>query len=320
MMTRDYVEFAYYIAPDGEEYLLFGGNRALLTMGSLGRPEIDYLTDQGPFQHGVTVRDFRYQPRTVTLRLFAPGCDRWDWHCHVAELLDATRPNRSQTGGVGSRPGKLLIVRPGDYKQLETPARILRGPAGNWDYKSATRLTDMDETLQFLCEDPFWNETAVQTEGVVLSVLDSCLPMCLPACLGNQVINDTFDLTYCGTWQGDVLAITFTGPMVTPLLTNVTAGAQIRLNRDVATGEQVIFTIAPGVVTAVTNHGQNVKGFVDSLSDLTSFHLIPRSDLSPTGVNQFNVLAGGGADGVSGFSISYLVRHESAFAPCVTCP
>lgn len=314
------VEFAYYVAPDGYEYLLFGGNRALLSLGSLGRPEIDYLTDQGPFQHGVTVRDLRYQPRTVTLRLFERGCEREDWHCNLAELLDATRPNRSQNGGVGATAGKLLIVRPGDYKEFETPARIMRGPAGDWNYQVGTRLSDMNEVLQFFCEDPFWNETAVQTENVTLDVFDSCLSMCLPACLGANIINETFDITYCGTWQGDVLTIVFTGPMTAPTLTNIVTGKQIRLNRTITAGEQVTFTITPTVVTVINNFGQNLKGYVSSISDLTTFQLIPRSDLAPDGVNPINVAAADGADGISGFSISYLVRYESAFAPCVACP
>lgn len=318
MKTPDYAEFVYYIAADGEEYLLFGGNRVLLSMSNTGRPEIDYLSDQGPFQHGVTVRDFRYQPRTVTLRLFEAGCERQDWHCHLAELLDTTRPNRSQAGGVGSRPGKLLVVRP-DYKEVETPARIMRGPAGDWNAQGSTRPADVNEVLQFLCETPFWNETAVRTEVSVLDVFDSCLSMCLPACLGGNIINETFDITYCGTWQGDVMTIALTGPLTTPTITNSVTGKQIRFGRAIAAGERVTITIAPGVVTAVNNFGQNVKGFVSNLSDLTTFNLIPASDLAPGGVNRINVSAAGGADGVSGFSITYLVRHESAFAPCVEC-
>ena len=316
MIERNLVEFAYYIAPDGQEYLLFGGNRALLSVANLGRTEIDYLSDRGPFQHGVTVRDSRYQARTVTMRLFERGCDRSAWHCQLAELLDATRPNRSQSGDAG----KLLIVRPGDYKEFETPARITRGPAADWNYQGTTRLTDMNEVLRFFCEDPFWNETAVQTEVVTLDIFDSCLDLCLPSCLGANIINETFALTYCGTWQGDVLTIVFTGPMTAPTLTNLTTGKQIQFNRIIVAGEQVTFTVTPNVVTVVNNFGENLKGYVSNISDLTTFELIPRSDLAPDGVNTINVSAGGGTDETSGFSLSYVVRHESAFAPCVTCP
>lgn len=309
------IEFAYYRSPDGVEYPLFGGQRVLLSWQNVGMPQWNYLTDRGPFQNGSTVRDYRADERVVTLREYERGSCREDWWCAEGELIDALRPNRSST----VQPGKLLFILP-DHAEKETEAYILRGPGGDWDATGSRSPADLRESMQFLCPDPFWNDPDLITVNATLDIDDSCLKFCLPACLGSGIINETFDITYCGTWFGDTMTIEITGPISGPAVTALPANKTIQMLYSVASGEKVTIAITPNVVTLINNFGQRLKGTVANPGDLTEFVLWPRSDLTADGVNQIRVSGSGGVEGVTGFSISYLTRHVALFAPCIDCP
>lgn len=311
---RGLIEFAYYIAPDGFQYPLFGGSRVLLAWQDFGMPPIDYLTERGPFQHGETVRDYRFRSRTVTLSLFEGGRCRQDWYCHEGQLVDALRPNRSST----AQGGKLLVVLP-DYTEREIGARIARGPGGNWNAQGDRLGADLAETMQFFCEDPFWNDVAPNLVEAVIDIDSSCLPVCLPTCLGANIINQTFDVLYCGTWDGDTLTILITGPIQAPIVRNLTTGKQIKLNYTVAVGEAITIDIQPNQVTVQNNYGVNLIGAVNNLSDLVTFGLAARGDLTATGLNRINMIGSGGLAGVTSIAMTYLTRHVSVFDPCLDC-
>jgi hypothetical protein len=308
----DFLELAYYISPDGIEYPVFGGGRAAISVRGIGPSELTWITDKGPFQHGETVRDYRYQAQVVTLDIYERGACRQDWYCAEGELIDITRPNR---GGDASDSGRLLIMRQ-DWQEFEIPARLLRGPLGDWDGQGRTRQSDLRERVQFFCADPFWHNPAPTTQAVELEPADSCLPLCLPLCLGSGNINEDVTILYGGTWFGDTMTLQFIGPWTGPAIRNETAGKEIRLNYGVAAGEVVTVTITPNVVTAVNNFGQKLKGVVNNLSDLMTFRLIPRGALTADGTNVINVSGAGGEAGGSGFSISYLTRYIGIFPPC----
>ena len=301
-------EFVYYVDPNGVEYPLFGGRRVLMSWRDFGNPPINYLSDKGPNQHGVTVRDYRFIERTITLREYERGCLRLDWWCHEGKLIDAMRPNRSST----AQPGKILVILP-DSTSREIKARLTRGPDGNWNGEGSQAPTDLRENLTFFCGDPFWRDTTQLTSTFTLSPASSCLPTCLSTCLGgSNVINSTTDIVYTGTWNGDQITITLTGPMESPIITNETTNQEIKFNYTIAAGETVTVEIQPDLVTVVNNSGTNLIGTIDNISDLVTFFIATESDLTSDGTNTIRVVASESSTATT-VILAYYTRHLSAF-------
>jgi hypothetical protein len=304
------MEFAYYISPDGVQYPLFGGKRVLMSWQALGMPPINYLQDRGPFQNGVTVRDFRLEPRLINLQLFERGCKRNDFWCHEAALIDSIRSNRSSIGDGGT----LLFIRP-DLTEIEIGSRILQGPTGDWDGTGSLSAYDMRESLRFFCEDPVWRLPTALTETFSATITGACLDTCLDTCIANDFIAETTIIPYTGTWEGDQITIAITGPMTSPEIINNTTGQSILLNYIVSSGETVTITILPNSVTVTNNLGVNLIGTVSSTSDLSTFSLVTAGNLTSTGNNSITVI-GTGIDVSSEVTFTYFVRHISAFVPC----
>ncbi|MCA9979199.1 MAG: LamG domain-containing protein, partial [Anaerolineales bacterium] len=161
------------------------------------------------------------------------------------------------------------------------------------------------------------------SEIVSAGVLDigSCTPFCLPACIGSDVINAEIDLIYTGTWDGDKLSIYINGPAISPTVTNLTTGQQIKLNYAVATGEILLIELDPQTQSIVSSvSGVLPPGIVESVSDLVSFYLATRGNLTADGTNSIQITASGGVSGVTSVEVEYKIRHWSLFAPCITDP
>ena len=97
-VTKPPVEKLIIITPDGEEYDLTTESelgRWVLDPIGWGLPPIEYFSQKGPFQHGVSVRDYRLQSRSVQFVLRVQGCSRDEYWAKRSALLDAIRPNRS---------------------------------------------------------------------------------------------------------------------------------------------------------------------------------------------------------------------------------
>jgi len=98
-------ELVQWITPDGETYDLTTeadkGNWVLEASG-WGLPGIDYKTQQGPYQHGVSVRDYRLQSRVVQLLIRQQACDRDAYWARRSQLLNQIRPNREPVALAGA--------------------------------------------------------------------------------------------------------------------------------------------------------------------------------------------------------------------------
>lgn len=68
----------------------------------LGHNPIRYITSKSPNQDGVSVTDFRLEPREINLSVLVNGCDRASYWAIRRALMDAVRPNwvRSSVGGL----------------------------------------------------------------------------------------------------------------------------------------------------------------------------------------------------------------------------
>lgn len=293
------VEFVYYITPDGVQYPLFGGGRAMLGWTAFGLPPLHYIKDRGPFQHGSTVRDFRLDDRVLDLQPYETGCERQDYWDHQGALLDAIRPNR---GG----PGRILVILP-DFTEREIFVRILSGPSGDYDATGGQLVSDVRETLRFEAANPVWRDPNIEDEIFVVTPADSCLPRCLPFCIGSGVINSTVSITYPGTWL-TYPTIVITGPIDEPIVENLTTGEAIELNYNVAAGEVVIITLGQEKDEVINNFGDNLIGTVKNPSDLATFH-IEAAPLAPGGVNVIRVIGSNGDPAVTGVDFSYYINY-----------
>jgi hypothetical protein len=313
--NKQLVEFVSFITPDGIEYPIFGGRRSLLSWEGMGMPPVRYLEERGVFQNGVTVRDYRVDQRTITVQQFERGLCRDDFYCSVGNLVEAIRPNRDSQ----RRAGELLVVLK-NGAQRKIKARYYDGIRGDWG-QSSTLDSDMLESITFYCEEPFWDD--VETQIVSAGVVDvgACLAFCLPVCVGTDVINAEVKLVYTGTWDGDRLTILITGPANAPTVTNLTTGQQIKLNYNVSLGETILIEIDPQTQRIVSSiNGVLPVGIIESVSDLVSFYLATRGNLTADGTNVMQITASGGVAGETSVEIEYTIRHWSLFAPCFSEP
>lgn len=195
----DLIEHAEYISPDGVRYPMFGGNKVLVSWEGTGVPEIDYIVDSGPFQHGVTVRGYKYQSRNVTFGLFEKGRKRKDFYKSQRNLIDALRPNRAEN----VNPGKVRIWLQ-DSTQKEIEARLSKGPLGDWGMRESNEPFDMMEKITFFCADPFWRDVDEKSESFTISTVASCFSdsLCFPFCAGSNTVQTDVDIVYGGTWFG----------------------------------------------------------------------------------------------------------------------
>lgn len=303
------IERVQYIAPDDTEYTFFNGRRTLISWRGMGTPDLDYITDRGPFQHGVSVRDYRFQPRTLRFEIYESGRERRDWYRYQANLIDAIRQNRSANS---ITPGKIRVMLD-DGAHREIDAYMGRGPAGAWDGLGSAYASDMREVPEFLCPDPFWRDVQISDEDFAISLVNSCLDHCLPFCLGANIINTTADIVYTGTWYGDQITMLLVGPMASPRITNQITNKSIALNYAISSGETVTIDIGPNAATVTNNFGDNLIGTITSISDLVDFTLVPESDLSSDGTNTIEVIASGGIAGTTGISILYYTRYITLY-------
>ena len=292
----------YYQVPDGTRlYFYRGGKRTLQGFTKFAMPDITFIEDRGPNQHGTTVHDYRLQPRVITMDWFGRNCN--GRQCEYADIVEAIRPTHEDY------PGYLRVINQ-DTSLLEIPARIQTGPDGGWNIDSGLTPLQVRDVLQWYCPDPVWREVEQQTATATVEIADSCLDLCLPACLGTGILNTEIDVCYNGTWKGDQITFVLTGPLDTPTITNETTNQTIQLNYNIATNDEVTITILPETTTVTSLINGDIIGTVTSISDLVFFNLAAR---------QTNEIVFSGANGIEGstsISMNYYTRYLSVYDPC----
>jgi hypothetical protein len=257
------IEYVEYVSPDGKRYPMFGGNKSLVSWEGAGVPEIDYIVDSGPFQNGLTVRDYRYQSRNVTFGLHEAGSKRKNFYKSQKKLVDAARPTRS----VDINPGYVKVwLEDGTQKEIE--ARLSKGPMGDWGGRENGNPFDMMERITFFCPDPFWRNVDQSSVSFSSQTQDqSCLSdsLCFPFCVSTTSIVLTQNIVYTGTWFGDQFDIVITGPLSNPSIVNTTTGKNISLNYDIIDGEVVTISIDRNKESISSSLNGNIIGTVKSL-------------------------------------------------------
>lgn len=263
-----------------------------------GMPSIDYITQQGTYQHGQTVLDYRLQPRTIQLTHRKLGNCRQNYWDNRYMLVDRLRPNFQLANTF--EPGRLRKILP-DGSIRDIRVLIEQGPAfaprsvDSWDEYAFT------ETLRFIAHNPIIFNPAVNTASWVLGSLDNLIFWEFTTWdnrlvfegddldsggiwFGEGSIGDIINVNYTGTWLS-YPTIIITGPINVPSITNNTTSETIELNYNVAPGEVVTINLEYGQKTVTNQLGTNLIGTVTTTSDLATFHIAPNPE-APLGVNQ----------------------------------
>ncbi len=315
-MTNSALNKFYYESPDGLRYDFYGRIRG---HKNIGLQPLKFIEDFGPNQNGSTVRDWRINPRTITVDIFLQG----DYCCgtrgeQLSELIDIIRPNRGLTDDT---PGWLRFVNDNGVL-VEIPTHVLQGPSGDFDYGGAVGASQVLDTVQFYASDPIWRNYDKETILLDFDMIESCFPSCLgsesapgdDSCLiASSYTSQTMYVQYNGTWKGDQIDIRLTGKMHNTVITNQTTGKEIELQYNIPEGDYVDITLRPEYVTVVDNHGRNLIGSITSISDLVDFGLAPPGEITPDGTNILTFVATESDLNTAAIQLDYWVRHISAY-------
>lgn len=255
-----------------------------------GLPPIDYITQRGPFQHGVSVRDLRLQPRMIQLLIDQNFCSRDDYWAGRGALLDQIRPNRPVPFGI--EPGQLRrVLSDGSIRDLDV--FIQQGPQFGREIDQ-WKEWGFSEVLRFVAFNPVVYDPALKTQS------NWTIP--------NGAVNDTQGIDYLGTWE-EYPTLIITGPLNNPRIESTTAGnLVIELTYNIPAagpGNIVTITLTYGQKTVVDEAGTNLIGTVTTASDLACFHLVPQL----ANVNGINLQGSAAVAGVTDFEVQWRNRY-----------
>lgn len=313
-------ELDWYISPDGQTYQFDNASDdILLAFQGYGMPGIDYISQQGPFQHGKTLLDYRLQPRIIQLEHRRQSCDRYDYWANRGGLLNLLRPNRQYANQFDL--GKLRKILPGNVRRdidvlvQQGPQFAARNDGGDW--------LDFTDTIQFIAPDPTFYDPDTVIVTWMITVTDELFffsaafpdDLFFPCSFGTDVLTGTASIHYTGTWLAYPTFV-MTGPINQPTIENLTTGEKIQLLYYVGVGEIVTIALPFGSKSVTNNFGANLIGTVSTDSDLATFHIAPEPEAAwcgthprPCGVNNFSVAGAGGVAGLTAIEMRYYTRY-----------
>jgi len=313
MSYRRPLELDYYISPDGVTYQFDNGHSDLLfSFTGDGLPPIEYIDQQGPFQHGKTLLDYRLAPRIIQFVHRRQACSRLGYWNNRAGLLNALRPNRQAPGEFAL--GKLRKVLP-DGSKRDIDVMIQQGLAfaprqmEQWDEWGLT------EAIQFIAPDPTFYDPESKNViwdidillGKIYYSASALTELKYPYFYGQDIIAGSATVTYTGTWL-TYPTLELIGPLSQPFVENTVTGESIQLDYNIAAGEMVTIALPYGNKTVTNNFSANLIGTVTADSDLATFHIAPDPEAAG-GVNVFNASGGGGVAGVTQIRMSWYTRY-----------
>lgn len=268
------LEYDVLTTADGTSYVLHGpAGRSVLSFSGTGMPEIEYITQRGPFQHGESVKDYFLRPRVVEYHIRQVSCSRDAYWALRAALLDILRPNRGLSATLtkhlsnGTRRALTVTIQSGPGFQGAKQA--------TWDEWS------IDEILRFVAFNPVYYDPApsvVSFNALGGLTFPITFPIVFAASGGNAII------AYEGTWL-EYPTFRITGPLNGVDIFNSTTNERLGLVYNVAAGRVVTFNLSYGIKTVTLDDGTNLIGYLTPSSDLGSFHLQPGdNNISVTGV------------------------------------
>lgn len=263
---RAATESMLFITADGERYPLQGNRVKLVDEDGTGIPEIEFITQTGPFQHGATMLDYFLKPRVIQLAIVRKCRCRDDYWRERQRLINIIRPNRGE--------GTLRkVMRDGTTRDIKV--YIMQGPTfptrGGWDEYT------LYESLRFIANDPVWFDPTQESEAYSPLIAPAAtFPMTFPVYFPAYSLINT--INYEGNWI-TYPTITVEGPISFFTIENTTTNEKLTLNYGISAGETVTFNLAYGIKTVQNNSGDNLIPYITEDSDLATFHLEPGNNV-----------------------------------------
>jgi hypothetical protein len=268
------MERTIFIDAQGSQYSFTDPpDKVVISEEGTGNPEIDYITERGPFQHGETLEDFYLQPRIVQMVVRQNYCSRSEYWAGRTALINALRPNKGQ--GVLRKILGDGTVRDLDVYILEGPGFSPRGSV--WDEWS------FQEVLRFKAFNPLYYDPSVHAINIASSGDALTFPVTFPISFPNVDFSPI--VTYNGSWI-EYPNIVITGPITNINVQNLTTGETLKLLCNVASGRIATFTLTYGSKSVLLEDGTNLVQYLSNDSDLATFHLEP-------GLNNLKISGGG---------------------------
>jgi hypothetical protein len=311
------IEFTEYHAPDGEIYRFERGDvDFLISETGFGMPGIDYISQQGPFQHGNTIYDYRLQPRVVQLIFRGNSCSREAYWAKRADIMNLLRPNRQLIDQFDL--GTLRKILPGGAMR-DLNVLIEQGPefrpreVGRWDEYG------VHETLRFIAPDPTFFDPTLHEE--MLNFASTYAHLILPFTIESDLVVGSgemaFDvdatygqivINYTGTWLS-YPTIIIDGPVDFPVIENLGTGQRLDLSAyNIAAGETVTFTLDFGNKTVVSSGAGNIINYLSEDSDLSTFGIAP-DPTAPGGLNTIKLSGENFLNNISKLTVRYYTRY-----------
>ena len=294
----------------GTEYSLseLGAKRVFTSQSGFGMPNINRLTETGPFQHGATNLGFRLQPRVVQIS-FVMVSD------HSTERFFSGRDKLFNTIFVPTNTPLKLKYYYSDGSDVVRQLDCYYNGGLSGDFDKFENSPSIPMVVELLAIDPAWYDPELKTKTYITTdvVGDSLV---FPFSFGDDEDNIVFAetsiasstvLTYNGSWI-EYPTITITGPITNPTVWNISTSEKISIEYELGSGEYVIIDLTYGNKSVVNGAGTNLIGTVTSDSDLATFHLAPSPEVTD-GENTIEVSGAGIVAGESSIDIEYYERY-----------
>jgi len=229
----------------------------------LSVPEITRFFEHSPYQHGAFDRGFLLQPRMLTFKLLVRATTPTEFYARRKTVIDVLRP------AVNNLPGQLRITLP-DATVWKINVFTTKAPI----FTPKDALTEEVE-FTLVAPDPVW------TKVVSVAYLTF-----LQADIGTSKI-----LTYTGGWITIPYPFSIKGPLVHPIIQNLTASTKIDLNYSVPDNTTVLIDLRYGYKT-ILQDTTNLLQYLSSDSDLEDFYWLPDPDAT-NGNNTISVAGTG---------------------------
>jgi hypothetical protein len=231
----------------------------------LSVPEITRFFEQSPSQHGAFDRGFLLKPRVLTFKLLVRATTPTEFYARRKTVIDVLRP------AVNNLPGQLRVTLP-DATIWKINVFLIKPPL-------FTRKDSLCEEVEFtlIAPDPVWTKV-VSVAYLTFAQAD----------IGTSKI-----LTYTGGWITFPYPFSIKGPLVHPIIVNLTGSTKIDLDYSVPSNKTALIDLRYGYKT-ILQDTTNLLQYLSSDSDLEDFYLLPDPDAT-NGNNTISV-SGSGTD------------------------
>lgn len=269
---------------NGVEYSLDDGvNCYSLGTDGLGLMPLHRIEERGPLQHGSTDRGYRLDPRVISLALEVFGDTQVELWQKRAALIAMFKP-RDTAGIFKWTLG--TITRQIDAMVVDGLSFSSKDRSG-WTQKTAVALK---------CGDPTWYDPVAKASSLIVQigqVTSGAIPMAVPTEIGASGLNEILLINYQGTVDSYPHLVRITGPITSPIMTNLITGEKIDFSGiTIAAGDYYDIDLRYGFKTVVDSSGANKNANVAVGSDLSTWRILAHPD-APNGINPIRVTGSG---------------------------